>query len=127
MFILSLQLHTDNQFRMYWHYGGSCTRFFVQDMINLWPSYFILDENEDEYDNSSLREYISNKSMFDQLQDPNFERFYELNMPHNFSNTIPDDMNPKPARIRGKQTIEEEYKKEMAIVVKYLNNLKLSD
>lgn len=78
MFILSIHIHNENEIRMYWHYTGSSTRFFIEDMMMLWPSYFIGSLNDITYDHTLVEEYINLQS-FDKLKDPNFHKFYEAN------------------------------------------------
>eukprot|EP01084_Bolivina_argentea_P086742 156757_1 len=67
MFILSLHLYNDNEIGMYWHFNGSCSRFYVEDMFNLWPLYF----KKNKVGKCSEK--------FDNLIDPNFTTFYEMN------------------------------------------------
>eukprot|EP01083_Nonionella_stella_P205008 746944_1 len=45
MFLLSLHVHSEDTIRAYWYINGSYTRWFVNDIINIWPLYFV-----EEYD-----------------------------------------------------------------------------
>eukprot|EP01083_Nonionella_stella_P095914 269383_1 len=45
MCLLSLHIHSENSIRAYWYINGSYTRWFPNDLLDVWPIYFV-----DEYD-----------------------------------------------------------------------------
>eukprot|EP01084_Bolivina_argentea_P186861 321996_1 len=75
-FVISLHMHKKEQITMYWHYCGSITRFFMDDMIKLWPSYFTT--SLDNYHYKIMQKHIKTLEL-DQIIDTNFNTFYEIN------------------------------------------------
>eukprot|EP01084_Bolivina_argentea_P056005 102558_1 len=85
MFMLSIHIHQEDVVRAYWYVNGTATRFFMNDIVDIWPYYFIekrIDkETETEVLQSigELKDLVKSKRNNIRLKDDNFDRFFEQN------------------------------------------------
>eukprot|EP01084_Bolivina_argentea_P288124 494497_1 len=110
MFIISFHMHKENEIGMYWHYRGSVTRFYVCDMVTLWPSHFIINEDEMDTNSHSKSELVQTcilNNAFDKLIDINFQTFYEINTGHSWIETISPIFIAKPNTLHRRRNTNE--------------------
>eukprot|EP01083_Nonionella_stella_P131379 399112_1 len=77
MCLLSIQVHSTDVIRAYWYVHGTYTRWYLNDIINIWPAYFGEDLDEDV--NNKIINLIKDKSALVPLQDAHFDAFFEIN------------------------------------------------
>ena len=82
---LSVQIHEESVIRAYWFINGSSTRFYLNDMVNIWPLYFIdkeFDKENEErikQDTKEIEKLINENKDNMPLKDTNFDAFFKLN------------------------------------------------
>eukprot|EP00483_Globobulimina_turgida_P007850 UN07865 len=85
MCLLSIHVHQANNICAYWYINGSMIRFFVNDMLNIWPLYFIQKRIDKENGISILQDIapiariLAQKVHSIPLKDDNFDTFFEQN------------------------------------------------
>ena len=84
--MLSLHIHEVDVIRAYWYANRGGCRFFANDMINVWPIYFI-EKSFDKENGRRIRqsteriiELLEENKDNIPLKDSNFDTFFKLNM-----------------------------------------------
>eukprot|EP01084_Bolivina_argentea_P086739 156753_1 len=83
MCVLSMHIHSTNMVQAYWYFNGSYSRWFENDMVKIWPLYFV-GESVDEktgkityQDVKPIEELIKQNQKNIPLKDDNFDTFWE--------------------------------------------------
>ena len=85
MSLLSIHVHEVDVVRAYWCRNGTVSRFYLNDMVRIWPYHFIeesFDEDKGiEYqDVTKVQELIQTFAIDDKLlRDNDFEKFSQIN------------------------------------------------
>merc|ERR1712228_310525 len=85
MCLLSIHVHQADVVRAYWCRNGTVSRFFLNDMVRIWPYHFVeqpYDDNEDngiEYQNTQKVQALIYEFGNGLLCDKNFENFRQEN------------------------------------------------
>eukprot|EP01083_Nonionella_stella_P095706 268753_1 len=84
MSLLSVQIHEETVVCAYWFINGSGARFYVNDMVNIWPLYFIEKSIDpkgmvEHQDVNPIIDLINSTESSLPLQDANFDTFFQVN------------------------------------------------
>ena len=78
--VFSVHIHEENVIRAYWHINASASRFFVNDMVNIWPLYFVNKPKSNvPQDTQKIVDLIEENLDSIPLKDSNFDSFFETN------------------------------------------------
>eukprot|EP01084_Bolivina_argentea_P292276 502436_1 len=72
VFILSFHVLSANKIKCYWYQRQQVSRFFPQDIVNLWPIYFV-QENKDKNKMKKITDETKENKLIDKI----FSSFYE--------------------------------------------------
>eukprot|EP01083_Nonionella_stella_P045100 121245_1 len=81
MCLLSIHIHSADVIRAYWYVNGTYTRWYVNDIIDIWPAYFADKENVTK----KIRDLINATSALIPLKDDHFNTFFETNTHHHIN------------------------------------------